>query len=150
MRAVIQRVSSASVRTGDGVFVEIGAGLLIFLGVAKNDTAADCTWLAEKIVHLRVFADEVGQMNRAMDEINGDLLVVSQFTLHSSVRKGARPSFNDAAKSEIARPLYEEFVLQLQTALGRRVATGEFGALMKVTLVNDGPVTIIIDTKARD
>ena len=150
MRAVIQRVTSASVRTADGVFVEIDAGLLIFLGVAKNDAPADCTWLAEKIVRLRLFADEAGQMNRAVTDIHGGILVVSQFTLHASVRKGSRPSFNDAAKSELAEPLYEEFILQLQTALGRRVQTGKFGASMKVTLVNDGPVTIIVDTKDRD
>jgi len=150
MRAVIQRVSSASVRTADSGFVEIGAGLLVLVGVAKDDTAADCTWLAEKVVRLRVFSDEAGQMNRSVGEVNGDLLVVSQFTLHSSVRKGSRPSFNDAAKSDSAKPLYEEFILQLQTALGRRVETGQFGAMMKVTSVNDGPVTIIIDTHSRD
>jgi len=138
------------VRTPDGVCVGIDAGLLILLGVAKNDAPADCTWLAEKIVRLRLFADDAGQMNRAIDDVNGDILVVSQFTLHASVRKGSRPSFNDAAKSELAEPLYEEFILQLQTALGRRVQTGKFGAAMKVTLVNDGPVTIIVDTKDRD
>ena len=149
MRVIVQRVSSASVRTVNGAFVEIGPGLLIFLGVAKNDVSADCSWLAEKIVNLRLFQDEYGQMNRAVKDVNGDLLVVSQFTLHASVRKGSRPSFNDAAKSEVARPIYDEFVLQLQTALGRRVETGTFGASMKVTLVNDGPVTIIIDTDDR-
>jgi len=150
MRAVIQRVASASVKTADGLAGEIGAGLLVFLGVAKNDTPADCTWLAEKILSLRVFPDDTGQMNRAVNDLNGDLLVVSQFTLHANVRKGARPSFNDAAKPELAGPLYEEFILQLQTALGRPVQTGKFGAAMKVTLVNDGPVTIIVDTKDRD
>ncbi|HZL44869.1 MAG TPA: D-aminoacyl-tRNA deacylase [Opitutaceae bacterium] len=150
MRAVIQRVASASVKTADGLAGEIGAGLLVFLGVAKNDTPADCTWLAEKILSLRVFPDDTGQMNRAVNDLNGDLLVVSQFTLHANVRKGTRPSFNDAAKPELAGPLYEEFILQLQTALGRPVQTGKFGAAMKVTLVNDGPVTIIVDTKDRD
>jgi D-tyrosyl-tRNA(Tyr) deacylase len=149
MRAVIQRVSSASVRTAEGVAGEIGAGLLVFLGVARNDVPADCTWLAKKIVNLRLFPDGAGQMNHAVNDINGDLLVVSQFTLHADVHKGTRPSFNDAAKSEVAGPLYDEFILQLQTALGRRVLTGRFGALMKVALVNDGPVTIIVDTKDR-
>jgi D-tyrosyl-tRNA(Tyr) deacylase len=150
MRAVIQRVSSASVRTGDGFSSEIGPGLLVLLGVAKDDTPADCEWLAGKIVKLRIFADEAGEMNRAVNEVEGDILVVSQFTLHASVRKGARPSYNDAARPELALPLYDEFILQLQTALGRRVHTGKFGALMKVTLVNDGPVTIISDTRLRE
>jgi D-tyrosyl-tRNA(Tyr) deacylase len=150
MRVVVQRVSSASVRTVNGAFVEIGAGLLILLGIAKHDLPSDCKWLAEKIVALRLFPDDSGEMNRSVNDANGNLLVVSQFTLHANVRKGSRPSFNDAAKSEIARPIYEEFVLQLQTALGRRVETGTFGASMKVTLVNDGPVTIIIDTEDRN
>ncbi len=150
MRAVIQRVSSASVKTADGISGEIGPGLLVLLGVGRNDAPDDCIWLAKKIVNLRLFPDDAGEMNRAVRDINGDLLVVSQFTLHASVRKGTRPSFNDAAKSEAAGPLYEEFILQLQTALGRRVQTGRFGALMKVALVNDGPVTIIVDTKDRD
>ena len=150
MRAVIQRVASASVRTVDGLSGEIGAGLLVFLGVARNDDAADCIWLARKIVGLRIFSDDADRMNLSVDEIKGDILVISQFTLHASVRKGTRPSFNDAARSEVAEPLYGEFILQLQTALGRPVETGKFGALMKVSLVNDGPVTIIIDTKDRD
>jgi D-tyrosyl-tRNA(Tyr) deacylase len=150
MRAVIQRVSSANVRAGGEVSGEIGAGLLVLLGVAKDDTPADCSWLAGKIAKLRIFPDENGQMNRAVADIGGGILVVSQFTLHASVRKGSRPSFNDAAKTELAVPLYEEFILQLQTALGRRVQTGKFGALMKIALVNDGPVTILIDTKVRN
>lgn len=150
MRAVIQRVSSASVRCADGCSSEIGPGLLVLLGVAKDDTPADCEWLAGKIVKLRIFPDDGGEMNRAVGDSGGDILVVSQFTLYASVRKGARPSYNDAARPEPARRLYDEFVLQLQTALGRRVQTGEFGALMKVTLVNDGPVTIIVDTRTRE
>jgi D-tyrosyl-tRNA(Tyr) deacylase len=150
MRAVIQRVSSASVKIGGELSGEIGFGLLVLLGVAKDDSPSDCAWLAEKIAKLRIFPDEAGQMNRAVTDLDGEILVVSQFTLHASVRKGSRPSFNDAAKTETAVPLYEEFVLQLQTALGRRVETGKFGALMKVALVNDGPVTILIDTKERD
>lgn len=157
MRAVIQRVASASVKTDNRISGEIGPGLLVLLGIAKDDTPADCAWLAEKIVKLRIFPDEIagaepgrGQMNRAVTDIGGGILVVSQFTLHASVRKGTRPSFNEAARPELAGPLYEEFVLQLQTALGRRVQTGKFGALMKVSLVNDGPVTILIDTKTRE
>jgi D-tyrosyl-tRNA(Tyr) deacylase len=150
MRAVIQRVSSANVRAGGEVSGEIGAGLLVLLGVAKDDTSADCSWLAGKIAKLRVFPDENGQMNRAVTDIDGGILVVSQFTLHASVCRGSRPSFNDAAKTELAIALYEEFILQLQTAFGRRVQTGKFGALMKLALVNDGPVTILIDTKVRD
>jgi D-aminoacyl-tRNA deacylase len=150
MRAVIQRVVSANVKTGDGLAGEIGEGLLVLLGIAKDDTAADCLWLARKTIGLRVFSDDSGQMNLSVVDIEGGILVVSQFTLHASVRKGSRPSFNDAARSEVAQPLYEEFVLQLQIALGRPIQTGKFGALMKVSLVNEGPVTLIIDTKDRD
>ena len=150
MRAVIQRVTCASVKTDDGLSGEIGPGLLVLLGIAKDDTPADCTWLAQKIVKLRIFSEADGQMNRDVTDIGGEILVVSQFTLHASVRKGTRPSYNDAARPELALPLYEEFVLQLQTALGRRVQTGRFGALMKVSLVNDGPVTLLIDTKTRE
>lgn len=150
MRAVVQRVSSASVKTSDGFSSEIGPGLLVLVGVARDDMPEDCVWLAGKIVRLRVFSDDAGQMNRAVTDVGGDILVVSQFTLHASVRKGTRPSYNDAARPELALQLYDEFVIQLQTALGRRVQTGKFGALMKVTLVNDGPVTIIIDTKRQE
>jgi D-tyrosyl-tRNA(Tyr) deacylase len=150
MRAVIQRVLSASVTAGDGFSREIGPGLLVLVGVGRDDTAEDGAWLAGKIVRLRVFADDAGQMNRAVTEVAGDILVVSQFTLHGSIRKGSRPSYNDAAKPELAVQLYEEFVTQLQTALGRRVQTGKFGAMMQVALVNDGPVTILVDTKSRD
>jgi D-aminoacyl-tRNA deacylase len=150
MRAVIQRVTCASVKTEDGLAGEIGPGLLVLLGIARDDTPADCTWLARKIVKLRIFSDADGQMNRDVADRGGEILVVSQFTLHASVRKGTRPSFNDAARPGLALPLYEEFVLQLQTALGRRVQTGRFGALMKVSLVNDGPVTLLIDTKTRE
>jgi len=150
MRAVLQRVTSASVRTTDGYTAAIGPGMLVLLGVAKDDGGDDGAWLAQKIAALRIFADESGQMNRAVTETGGGVLVVSQFTLHASVRKGARPSYNDAAPPEPARRLYDEFVLQLQAALGRRVETGQFGALMQVSLVNDGPVTILIDTKRRD
>jgi D-tyrosyl-tRNA(Tyr) deacylase len=150
MRAVIQRVSSASVRAGDEVSGEIGSGLLVLVGIARDDTSDDCAWLAQKIVKLRIFPDADGQMNRPVTDLGGDILVVSQFTLHASVRKGTRPSYNDAAKPEVAVPLYEEFILQLEAALGRHVQTGRFGALMQVSLVNDGPVTILIDTKSRE
>ncbi len=159
MRAVIQRVASASVKTSEGSAGAIGPGLLVLVSVARDDTAADCAWLADKIVKLRIFPDAggraapeqaAGQLARSVAEIRGEILVVSQFTLHGSVRKGTRPSFNDAARPELALPLYEEFVLQLQTALGRLVQTGRFGALMQVELVNDGPVTLIVDTKSKD
>ncbi len=158
MRAVIQRVASASVRTADGVAGEIGPGLVVLVSVARDDTSADCIWLAQKIVRLRIFAGAEGgggpgrggEMSRSVADLAGDILVVSQFTLHASVHKGTRPSFNDAAPPSAAEPLYEEFILQLQTALGRRVQTGKFGAMMRVTLVNDGPVTLIVDTRQRE
>ncbi|MDD3179622.1 MAG: D-aminoacyl-tRNA deacylase [Opitutaceae bacterium] len=150
MRAVIQRVSSASVKSEDGSLSQIGPGLLVLLGVAKDDSVEDCTWLAQKTVKLRVFPDHSGQMNLAVSDIGGDILVVSQFTLHASVRKGTRPSFNDAARPELAVPLYARFVTEVQTAIGRQVRTGKFGSLMQVSLVNDGPVTLVIDTKSRD
>lgn len=158
MRAVVQRVSSASVRTDAGMCGEIGRGLLVLLGVARDDAEEDCVWLAKKIARLRIFPEpadggippEHGSMNRSVTDIDGEVLVVSQFTLHARVNKGTRPSYNDAAPPEAARVLYEEFLLQMQTALGHRVQCGEFGAMMKVSLVNDGPVTIIVDTKRRD
>jgi D-tyrosyl-tRNA(Tyr) deacylase len=150
MRAVIQRVASASVQTGDGISGEIGPGLLVLLGIARDDAPADGAWLAQKIVKLRIFSDADGQMNRDVGDMGGEILVVSQFTLHASVRKGTRPSFNDAARPELAMPLYEEFIRQLQTVLGRPVQTGRFGAMMKIALVNDGPVTLVIDTKTRE
>lgn len=150
MRAVIQRVSRADVKIDGKIAGEIGAGLLILLGVAEGDISADGEWLAAKIARLRIFPDEAGQMNRSVEEISGGILVVSQFTLIASTRKGTRPSFNDAAKPEVARPLYESFLAQIETALGRAVARGEFGASMQVSLVNDGPVTLIIDSRARE
>lgn len=151
MRAVVQRVSSASVAI-DGVECgSIGAGLLILLGVAAGDTPEDGAWLASKIARLRLFPDEEGQMNRAVGEIDGRVLVVSQFTLMASTRKGNRPSFNDAAPPSAAEPLYESFLSQIETALnGRSPARGRFGAMMQVSLVNDGPVTLIIDSRRRD
>ncbi len=150
MRAVIQRVSSAKVTVADEVTGQIGRGLLVLLGIGRDDTQADGQWLAEKLVKLRIFEDAAGQMNLSVADIGGEILVVSQFTLFASTRKGTRPSFNDAAKPDTAIPLYEQFVAQASTALGRPVATGRFAAMMAVSLVNDGPVTILIDTKARE
>jgi D-aminoacyl-tRNA deacylase len=159
MRAVVQRVSSARVTVDGDVVGEIGAGLLVLLGVAGGDTEADAQWLAEKIVALRIFEDADGKMNRSVRDLvvdsqlsplSSQLLVVSQFTLLASTRKGTRPSFNDAAKPELAIPLYEAFNRFAGTALGRPVATGRFAAMMQVALVNDGPVTLVIDSRQRE
>jgi D-tyrosyl-tRNA(Tyr) deacylase len=150
MRAVIQRVSSARVAVGGEVTGEIARGLLVLLGVGHGDTEADAQWLAEKIAALRIFEDEGGRMNRSVVEVAGGLLVVSQFTLLASTRKGTRPSFNDAAKPDLAVLLYEAFNRCASTALGRPVATGRFAAKMDVSLVNDGPVTLVIDSKLRE
>ena len=150
MRLVLQRVSSASVTITGRVAGRIGRGLLVFVGMVDDDTAADGEWLARKIVRLRIFADESSYMNLSVQEVGGGILLVSQFTLHASTHKGTRPSFNAAARPEHAKPLYELFIAQLSAALGRPVATGEFGAHMDVALVNDGPVTMIIDSKLRD
>lgn len=150
MRAVIQRVSEARVKIEGAVVGEIGPGLLVLLGVAQPDTDDDARWLAEKICALRIFADPAGHMNLSVRDTAGGLLVVSQFTLFASTRKGARPSFNDAAKPDIAIPLYEAFLRHASTALGRPVAAGRFGATMAVSLVNDGPVTLIVDSRQRE
>jgi D-tyrosyl-tRNA(Tyr) deacylase len=150
MRAVIQRVSSARVTVENETTGEIDRGLLVFLGIAPSDTEADAQWLAEKICALRIFEDAGGRMNHSVTETGGGILVVSQFTLFASVRKGTRPSFNDAAKPEIAIPLYEAFNRCASERLGRTVATGRFAAMMQVTLVNDGPVTLVIDTQNRE
>ena len=166
MRAVIQRVSEARVKIAGTTVGEIGPGLLVLLGVAPADTADDAQWLADKIAKLRIFPDAEGHMNRSLLDLAPapiaelpppdsrlsapSVLVVSQFTLFASTRKGTRPSFNDAAKPELAIPLYETFCRLLSAALGRPVATGQFGALMAVALVNDGPVTLIIDTRLRE
>ncbi len=150
MRAVVQRVSEASVRIGGRVRAAIGPGLLILLGVEAADTAEDLAWLSGKIARLRIFNDAQGLMNRSVQDIGGEVLVVSQFTLFASTRKGNRPSFTGAARPEVAIPLYEAFVRQLATDLGRPVATGEFGANMQVALVNDGPVTLWFDTRRRE
>ncbi|EIQ00908.1 D-tyrosyl-tRNA(Tyr) deacylase [Opitutaceae bacterium TAV1] len=161
---MVQRVSSASVTIGGRVTGRIGRGLLVLLGVARDDTEADGEWLAQKLARLRIFPDNPdnpdgpGQMNRSVAELvpadasgDGGVLVVSQFTLFASTRKGTRPSFDAAARPDLARPLYEKFLAQMEAALGgRRVERGEFGADMQVALVNDGPVTLVIDTKARE
>lgn len=152
MRLVIQRVSSASVTIAGRVAGQIERGLLVFVGIESADTSDDGEWLAQKIVKLRIFPDEAGQMNRSVADLGGGILVVSQFTLHASTQKGTRPSYNQAARPEHARPLYEQFVQQVAAALGGtgRIATGEFGAMMEVALVNDGPVTLIIDSQRRE
>lgn len=149
MRVILQRVSSASVTIGTRVAGQIDRGLLVFVGIEGADTPADGEWLAAKIVKLRIFADAAGQMNLSVADIGGGLLLISQFTLHASTQKGTRPSFNAAARPELARPLYDRFIAQLTAALGRPVATGEFGAMMQIALVNDGPVTLILDSKQR-
>ena len=149
MRAVIQRVSSAKVTVEDAVIAEIKSGLLILLGIIPEDNHEDINWLSKKIANCRIFSDENGVMNNSIIQINGSALVVSQFTLHASIKKGHRPSYNLAAKSEIAIPIYENFIESLQLEIGKPVQTGEFGANMEVQLVNDGPVTIIYDSKNR-
>ena len=150
MRAVVQRVSQAAVRIGEQVVGSCGSGLLILLGVHSEDTAEDAEWLAAKVASLRIFSDEEGKMNRTVSHIDGGALVVSQFTLHAKYKKGARPSFVHAARPETAIPLYEHFVTQLEDHLKRPVATGRFGAMMAVELVNDGPVTITMDTRNKE
>ena len=149
MRVVIQRVTYASVTVDEIVIGKIEVGLLVLLGIEDADTNEDIEWLSNKICNLRIFNDESGVMNLSVKEVNGNILLVSQFTLHASTKKGNRPSYIKASKPEIAIPLYEKFVRVLQTTLGKNVQTGEFGADMKVSLVNDGPVTILIDTKNR-
>ncbi len=149
MRAVIQRVSSARVAVDGATIGEIGRGLLVLLGIAPDDTENDALWLADKICTLRIFEDDAGKMNRSLVDIAGEMLVVSQFTLLASTRKGTRPSFNDAAKPEIAQPLYLAFNRIASGRLDRPVATGRFGALMDVTLENHGPVTLVIDSQVR-
>jgi len=150
MRAVIQRVSRAGV-TIDGILKSsIGKGLLVLIGIEDQDGPEDIAWLSGKICRLRVFDDNDGVMNLSVPEINAEILVVSQFTLHASTKKGNRPSYIRSARPEIAIPVYEQFIRQLSKDLGKDVKTGEFGAMMDIELVNDGPVTIIIDTKVRE
>ncbi len=150
MRVVVQRVSSASVSIDGQIVGAIDRGLLVLLGIATGDTMEDGTWLARKIASLRIFPDAEDKMNLSVCDAAGRALVVSQFTLIASTRKGNRPSFNDSAKPDLAIPLYEDFVRQLETAIGRSVATGRFGAMMQVSLVNDGPVTLVIDSRLRE
>lgn len=150
MRAVLQRVGEASVTVGDRVVGEIGPGFLVLLGIEEADDASDVAWLVGKILPMRVFEDEAGKMNRSLLDAGGEALVVSQFTLYARTRKGTRPSFDRAARPELAVPLYERFVEALSEGLGRPVATGEFGAMMQVALVNDGPVTILLDSRDRE
>jgi D-tyrosyl-tRNA(Tyr) deacylase len=150
MRAVIQRVKEASVTVAGKTISQIGAGYLILLGVETEDTPEDISWLAGKIARLRVFSDENDAMNNNIQDAGGDIIVVSQFTLHASTKKGNRPSFIKAARPEKAIPMYESFVREIGELIGKEVYTGEFGAMMDVALVNDGPVTIIIDSKTKD
>jgi D-tyrosyl-tRNA(Tyr) deacylase len=147
MIAVIQRVSEASVKIDGDIKGVIQKGFLVLLGVAHTDTQEDVEWISKKIVGMRVFSDEEGKMNLDLSAINGNILLISQFTLHASTKKGNRPSFIEAAPPEIAIPLYEKTISQIEKALGKPIQTGKFGADMKVSLVNDGPVTIILDSK---
>jgi len=150
MKVVIQRVSEASVTIDKIVKGKINAGLLVLVGFEETDTQEDITWLSGKIARLRIFGDENDNMNLSVNDIGGDILLISQFTLHASTKKGNRPSFIKAAKPEIAIPLYEQCIKQLELDLGNPIQTGEFGADMKVALINDGPVTITIDSKNKE
>jgi D-tyrosyl-tRNA(Tyr) deacylase len=150
MKTVIQRVSKSSVTINNEIVAQIQQGLLVLVGIEDTDQQEDIAWLASKIANLRIFADENDIMNLSVKEINGDVIVVSQFTLHASTKKGNRPSYIKASKPDIAVPLYESFVKQMELELGKKVQTGRFGADMKVSLVNDGPVTIIMDTKNKE
>ena len=150
MRVVIQRTKRASVTIGGHCKAQIGQGLLVLIGVMDEDNAEDIAWLTKKIVNLRIFDDENGVMNKSVLEVGGEILAISQFTLFASTKKGNRPSYIKAAKPEISVPLYEQFCEALRQELGRNIGTGEFGADMKVELINDGPVTICIDTKNKE
>ena len=149
MKVVIQRVSEASVTINQKIVSKINLGLLILLGIETEDTQEDIVWLSKKVTNLRIFNDENEVMNKSLIDVDGDAIVVSQFTLQASTKKGNRPSYLKAAKSEISIPLYESFVKQFESDLGKKIGTGEFGANMKVSLNNDGPVTIQIDSKNR-
>ncbi len=150
MRAVIQRAQKATVSIDNKVKSEIDSGLLILLGIKENDASEDVDWLCKKISLLRIFPDVNGAMNLSVNDVAGDIMVISQFTLHAKTKKGNRPSFIKAARPEIAIPLYEEFIKTLEQLIGKEVKRGEFGAYMQVSLVNDGPVTILIDTKNKE
>ncbi|WMX15168.1 MULTISPECIES: D-aminoacyl-tRNA deacylase [unclassified Aureispira] len=150
MRIILQRVKEASVTIEEKINAQIGQGLLLLLGIEQEDGQEDIDWLSKKVLDMRIFSDEEGKMNRSISDLNGDILVVSQFTLHANIKKGTRPSFIKAARPEIAIPLYENFVTTIEKKLGKTVATGVFGADMQVALVNDGPVTIIMDSKNKN
>jgi len=150
MRSVVQRVLKSKVTINNDIIREIGKGLLIFIGFEDNDNDEDIEWLSGKIVRLRIFNDFQGLMNRSVQEIDGELMIISQFTLHASTKKGNRPSFIKASKPEIALPLYNKFIKRIQSDFGKQAITGEFGADMKIELVNDGPVTIVMDTKNKE
>jgi D-tyrosyl-tRNA(Tyr) deacylase len=150
MRAVIQRVMEASVTVDNEITGSVEKGLLVFVGIEDADTTEDIEWLSSKIVNLRIFDDAEGVMNKSVTDVDGNILLVSQFTLHASTKKGNRPSYIKASKPEIAIPMYEKMIAQLEKELGKKIATGVFGADMKVRLLNDGPVTILIDTKNRE
>ncbi|HEX3167057.1 MAG TPA: D-aminoacyl-tRNA deacylase [Chitinophagaceae bacterium] len=150
MRAIIQRVSKASVTIDDKIYSQVNSGLLVLLGIEDADTAEDVEWLSGKIVNLRIFNDDNGVMNVSVKDIDGDILVVSQFTLHASIKKGNRPSYIKASKPEFAIPMYEKFLQQLTSDLGKKIYSGVFAADMKVELLNDGPVTIVMDTKSKE
>jgi D-aminoacyl-tRNA deacylase len=150
MRAVIQRVSRASVKIDRRIYSEIGPGLMVLIGIEEADSSEDIDWLCNKIVQLRIFDDNTGVMNLSVMETGGDIIAVSQFTLHAKTKKGNRPSYIKAANPDIAIPLYDKFIVSLSRLLGKEVKTGKFGAMMEVEIINDGPVTIIIDTKNKE
>jgi D-tyrosyl-tRNA(Tyr) deacylase len=150
MRIVIQRVSKADVKVDGNTISEIGSGMLILIGIEDSDTQEDIDWLTNKIVQLRIFDDGNGVMNKSVKDSDGEIIIVSQFTLHASTKKGNRPSYIRASKPDFAIPMYEKFIKSVEGVLGKKVGTGKFGAMMDVSLVNDGPVTIIIDSKQKD
>ena len=150
MRAVIQRVSQSNVKVSGEVIGEIKGGLMVLVSFVDEDNDTDLDWMTKKIVNLRIFNDDEGKMNRSIQDVGGDILLISQFTLHGSTKKGNRPSFIKAAKPDIANVMYEKFIKILEQSLGKKIQTGEFGGDMKVSLVNDGPTTIIIDSKDRE
>ena len=150
MRVVIQKVTQASVSIENQIVASIDKGLLVLVGIEDTDTNDDIVWLSAKIVNLRVFDDDNGVMNLSVKEVEGEVLIVSQFTLHASTKKGNRPSYIKAARPEVAIPIYEAFIKQVESLLGKKVSTGQFGAMMQVSLCNDGPVTILIDTKNKE
>ena len=150
MRAVVQRVSESNVRISGDVRGEIGKGFMVLVSFVDDDTDGDLDWMSNKIINLRIFNDEEGKMNKSLLDVGGDILLISQFTLHGSTKKGNRPSFIKAAKPEYANQMYEKFIEVLENSLGKKIQTGEFGGDMKVSLINDGPTTIIIDSKSKE